>query len=206
MYKLEEEKNIFKQGYFCLAGVDEVGRGSLAGPVVAASVSFFAEHKKVNQKLIGVNDSKKLSPKRREYFFKLINEEFHNIGIGVVDSSKIDRINILQASLLAMKLSINKLTDKPEFILVDGNCKIPELNIAQKSIIKGDGKVFSIAAASIIAKVYRDHIMLGYHKEFPLYGFDRHKGYGTKQHLEAIKKYGALNIHRKSFKPFSLLN
>ena len=200
MLNLDEEKNIFDQGYKFVAGIDEAGRGPLAGPVVAACVILKPEFI-INEKLKPVKDSKKLSAKKREELYDIIKDEFSEIGVGVCDQDTIDKINILQATFLAMKKSVGALKQKPDFILVDGGFKIPNTSFKQKNIIKGDELVFSIAAASIIAKVARDRIMLEMHNKYPEYGFDKHKGYGTKFHIEQIKKIGPCPIHRKSFGP-----
>jgi ribonuclease HII len=199
MLNLNEEKLIFSQGYKLVGGVDEAGRGPLAGPVVATCIVCNPTTEIVNE-LELVNDSKKLTEKVREELFELINKEF-SVGIGICDEATIDRINILQATFLAMKKAISALQVKPKFFLVDGKFAIPNCSYQQKPIIKGDTKVFSIAAASIIAKVTRDRIMNKIHEQYPQYGFDRHKGYGTKFHLEQIKKHGPSPVHRKSFGP-----
>ncbi|MCD4693805.1 ribonuclease HII, partial [bacterium] len=169
-------------------------------PVVAACVSCNSNFQIIKELKI-VQDSKKLTPKKREFLTEFIKDNFNEIGIGICDHETIDRINILQASFLAMKKAISSLKQKPNFILVDGNFIIPNSSYEQKAIKGGDGKIFSIAAASIIAKVARDKIMEEMHKKYPKYGFDRHKGYGTKYHLEQIKKHGICDIHRKSFGP-----
>lgn len=193
-------------------GVDEVGRGPLAGPVVAsacwADPSFFKKEFK-NKEL--VRDSKTLSEKQRERIFEFIkkNKKF-KIGIGQVEPKTIDRINILNASLLAMRLAVEDLISQIElkqevFILVDGNRTIPGLKFFQEAVNKGDQKIFSIAAASICAKVFRDNLMLQYHQKYPQYGFDKHKGYGTQKHLLALKENGICEIHRKSFGPVRVL-
>lgn len=199
MLNLNEEKLIFSRGYKLIGGVDEAGRGPLAGPVVAACVVCNPTIEIVNE-LELVNDSKKLTEKVREELFEIINKEF-SVGIGICDEATIDRINILQATFLAMKKAIGALQVKPEYFLVDGKFAIPNCSYQQKPIIKGDTKVFSIAAASIIAKVTRDRIMNKINEQYPQYGFDRHKGYGTKFHLEQIKKHGPSPVHRKSFGP-----
>lgn len=204
MLNLTEEQNLFKEGYGLIAGIDEAGRGPLAGPVVAACVIFKPGLKMEDfefSELRLINDSKKLSKKKREALFKAIKEEAREIGIGVCDHKTIDRINILQASFLAMKKAIGALKKKPEFIMVDGKFLIPHCSYKQKAIIAGDKSVFSIAAASIIAKVARDRIMREMHEQYPDYGFDKHKGYGTKLHLARLKKYGPCEIHRRSFAP-----
>lgn len=199
---LNEEKLLWKRGIKRVAGLDEAGRGPLAGPVAAAVVVLDFNFKLSATNLLKqVNDSKKLSAKKRQKLFGLITKN-KNIkwGIGVVSEKIIDKINILEATKLAMVRAVYKLKKKPEFLILDGKMKI-DLPISQKSIIKGDAKVFSVAAASILAKVTRDRLMQKYHKKYPQYRFDLHKGYGTKLHLSALVKYGACSIHRKSFTP-----
>ena len=192
-----EEKKLWKKGYKFVAGIDEAGRGPLAGPVVAAAVIL-------NGKILKqIKDSKKLSEKQREEIFKKIKNCPEILwGIGIVSEKVIDKINILEATKLAMQKAVKNLNS--DFILIDGNFKINS-EIPQKSIIKGDQKVFSISAASIIAKVTRDRLMQKYHKKYPQYGFDKHKGYGTKKHFEALEKFGACKIHRKTFYPVDKL-
>ena len=190
------ENDLKKKGYKLIAGVDEAGRGPLAGPVVAAACilkeGFFLE---------GLNDSKKLTPKKRkEIFNKLITSSNVICSVGIVDANKIDEINILKATFLAMKKAVHSLEIKPDFLLVDGNA-LPSIAIESKAIVKGDSKSISIAAASIIAKQTRDDMMEMFHNSFPEYDFLKHKGYGTKKHLEAINTYGPSSIHRKSFEP-----
>lgn len=180
--------------YIC--GIDEAGRGPFAGPVVAAACVLDLEDPE--KEILYLNDSKKLSEKRREELFVEIKEKAVCYGIGIVDSKTIDEINILQATYKAMQMAIAELSPKADFILADA-VTIPNVQIPQEAIIKGDAKSVSIAAASIIAKVTRDHIMYEYDKQFPEYGFASHKGYGTKAHIEAIKTYGMLDIHRRSF-------
>jgi len=193
----QEEKKLRRKGFKRVAGSDEAGRGPLAGPVVAAAVIIQnTEYKILNTK---IRDSKQLSAKQRDKFYDLITKN-KNIkwGIGVVSERIIDRINILEATKLAMAKAVKKL--KVDFLLLDGNFKINS-KILQKSIIKGDERVFSIAAASILAKVARDRIMVRYHKKYPRYRFDMHKGYPTKYHCKMIRKYGPCKIHRRSFAP-----
>lgn len=180
-----------------IIGVDEAGRGPLAGAVVAAAVKL----KNYDSDLDEINDSKQISEKKREKLFNVIKKHFF-VGIGIADTKEIDEINILNATFLAMRRALENLKkecDGEYLILVDGNFKIREYIGKQKPIIKGDAKSLSIAAASIIAKVTRDRMMKEEAVKYPLYGFERHKGYGTKQHREAIKEYGILGIHRKSF-------
>lgn len=198
MLDLAMEKKIFSQGYEIIGALDEAGRGPLAGPVVAACVIIKANFS-INNDIEEINDSKKLTPKKREILFDLIKKNFIEVGVGVSDHRTIDKINILQATFLAMKKAIGALNYKPRFLLVDGGFKIPNFSLDQAAIIKGDEKVFSIAAASIIAKVTRDRIMEEMDKLYPNYGFLKHKGYGTKEHLENIKQFGPCPIHRLSF-------
>lgn len=196
------ENTILKQGYFLIAGLDEVGRGPLAGPVVACAVvvkKFFYDEFRPN-----IRDSKQLSEKQREKWFEfLTNTPEIKWGIGIVSEKIIDEINILEAAKLAMKKALDNLKIAPDFLLIDGNFLLEDLNINQKAVIKGDEKIFSCAAASIIAKVTRDRLMLKYAKKYPAYGFEKHKGYGTRFHLAALKKHGPCEIHRRSFRPVS---
>jgi ribonuclease HII len=188
------EKRAREQGFSIIAGIDEAGRGPLAGPVVSAAVilpdSFSVP---------GITDSKKLTPKKRDKFYQEIYDRAVSIGVGIVEPDEIDRINILQAALLSMKLAADELTPQPDFLLIDGKFTIPS-DLPQQAVIKGDSLSISIGAASIIAKVTRDRIMEKYHKEYPQYGFAGHKGYPTKAHKEAVKKFGPCPIHRRSFK------
>jgi ribonuclease HII len=199
---LIEEHKLWDRGLERIVGLDEAGRGPLAGPVVASAVLL----KDKNKFSDSIKDSKKITPrKRKEIFLKIINSPKIEWGIGIISEKIIDKINILEASKLAMKNAVLDLQKKiqPEtvdFLLLDGNFKI-NFNLCQKSITKGDQKVFSIAIASIIAKVKRDQIMLDYDKKYPEYGFKKHKGYGTKEHFAMIKKYGPCKIHRKTFSP-----
>lgn len=190
---LEFENQAYDDGYEIVCGIDEAGRGPLAGPVYAAAVilpkGYVVE---------GVNDSKKLSEKKRELLFDKIKNEALSYSIGTASNEEIDEINILQATFLAMRRAVDGLSIKPDIALVDGN-KTPGLNIAEKSIIKGDAKSANIAAASILAKVSRDRYMLKMSEVYPDYQFEKHKGYGTKLHYEMIEKYGISPIHRKSF-------
>lgn len=205
MLDLQTEKEIFDRGYKYVAGVDEAGRGPLAGPVVAACVVIGADFEINSDDLKLVADSKKLSAKKREKLFSIIKEKALAVEISVVSEKVIDKINILQASLLAMRQSIAACQVKPDFILIDGNQKIPKISQEQKTIIAGDATVFSIAAASIIAKVSRDYLISEAAKKYPEYAFEKHKGYGTKLHLEMLEKYGPCPIHRQSFTPVKKL-
>ncbi|WP_372474328.1 ribonuclease HII [Capnocytophaga sp. ARDL2] len=177
------------------AGTDEAGRGCLAGPVTAASVIL---NEKLQHEMI--NDSKKLQLKSRNFLRKFIEENSDCFAVAHVQPKIIDEINILNASIKAMHLSLEKLPISPEFIIVDGNRFHPFLNIPHQTIVKGDAKFLSIATASILAKTYRDEIMMQLHEEFPMYRWDKNKGYPTKEHREAIKKYGPCKYHRMSFK------
>jgi ribonuclease HII len=187
------EKIAYQEGYQLVAGIDEAGRGPLAGPVVAAAVILPPGY--LNSE---INDSKKLSAGKREELYETISKEAVAIGMMVVDADTIDRVNILQATLQAMRDAVLELPSSPDFLLIDGNQRIPILT-PQKPIVKGDSLSISIAAASIIAKVSRDRIMEMYHRQFPQYNFQQNKGYGTKEHLDAIKQFGICKIHRKSF-------
>lgn len=200
MLDLEEEKLLFSQGHKLVAGLDEAGRGPLAGPVVAACV-VCAPDFKINPELELVRDSKKLTAKQRGKLKEIIENNLAGVGVGICDPQTIDRINILQASFLAMKKALGALEEKPGFLLLDGKFPLPNSSYPQKALKGGDGYVFSIAAASIIAKITRDQIMEKMEEKYPNYGFARHKGYGTKYHLEQIKKHGPCAIHRKSFGP-----
>ena len=201
-----EEKKLWRMGYNLVAGLDEAGRGPLAGPVVAAAVLIKNKNFKV---LRGIKDSKKLSAKQREFFYNILTKHKDiKWGIGIVSEKVIDKINILEATKLAMKKALRhaqgKLKLNPDFLILDGNFRL-DLDEAgfgvpkQKSIIAGDMKVFSCCASGIIAKVTRDKIMQEYHKKYPEYGFDRHKGYGTLLHFKNIEKFGPCKIHRKTF-------
>ena len=190
------EKELRGNGIKFIAGVDEVGRGPLVGPVVAACVVLPEEFN-----LDGLTDSKKLSEKKRDFYFEEVKRQALGYGIGIIDEKKIDEVNIYEATKLAMIDAINNLSIKPEHILIDA-MKL-DISIPYTSIVKGDAKSISIAAASIIAKVTRDKMMYDLNKEHPEYDLGNNKGYGTKKHIEAIKKYGVLKEHRKTFKPVS---
>ena len=187
------EKKLWSSGINNIAGIDEAGRGPLAGPVVAASVILPVDY--YNSE---IKDSKKLTPKKRDKLFEVITRDAVSYGIGIVDNYEIDRINILEATMKAMQISINNLNVIPDYILVDGN-HFFNCEINYKLIIKGDSKSLSIAAASILAKVTRDRLMNDYTINYPEYNFSKHKGYGTKEHIHLIKKFGKSPIHRKSF-------
>ena len=193
----EFESKASHQGFKNIAGIDEAGRGPLAGPVVAAAVIFPF---KVN--IPGLNDSKKLSANKREELFPKIQEISVAFGLAVVDQKVIDKINILQAARLAMKQAVETLKITPGLLLIDGNQKI-DSTLDQWAIVKGDSRSLAIAAASVLAKVTRDRIMDGYHKLYPQYEFNRHKGYGTKLHRNLIQEHGPCPIHRRTFKGVS---
>lgn len=188
------EKKAWKNGRARIAGIDEAGRGPLAGPVVAASVILPPD-----ASIQGVNDSKQLSPAKRNTLYQLIYAEAVSVGVGIVDAAEIDRINILQASLLSMAMATDNLRPQPDWLLVDGRFSIP-FHLPQQPIPKGDTLSISIAAASIVAKVTRDRLMVQYDLDYPQYGFSRHKGYPTRAHREAIRRHGCCPIHRRSFK------
>ncbi len=188
------EKEYYEKGYKCIAGVDEAGRGPLAGPVVAGAVIL-----PEGMIIEGVNDSKKLSEKKREKLYDEIKEKALAWGVGIIDNKVIDEINILEATRLAMHQAIENLQVKPGFIFIDAEKKVNTNNIPYLPIIKGDALSISIASASIIAKVTRDRMMREYDKIYPEYGFEKHKGYGTKAHMEAIRTFGKTPIHRDSF-------
>lgn len=190
---LEFEKEAFAKGYKSVCGVDEAGRGPLAGPVCAAAV-ILPEGVIIE----GVNDSKKLSEKKRESLFDVIREQALSYSIAYATVDEIEEINILNATMLAMRRAIDGLDIKADYAMIDGN-KIPPIDIDAECIVKGDAKSMSIACASILAKVSRDRLLYKYAEEYPMYGFDKHKGYGTKVHREAILKYGPCPYHRKSF-------
>ena len=190
----EFEELAARQGYRIVAGVDEAGRGPLAGPVVAAAVIL-----PVGVDLADVNDSKKLTPSRRDELFDLIHERAIAVGVGMGDHVLVDRINILQATLAAMGQAVGALAVPPEYLLIDGISRIP-IPIPQRTIKKGDGASISIAAASIIAKVTRDRLMVDYDRQYPGYGFAEHKGYGCATHLAAIAALGPSPIHRTTFR------
>lgn len=191
---LKYEKELYKKNISLIAGVDEVGRGPLVGPVVAAAVIL-----PKNYELFGLTDSKKLSEKKRDAFYEILQTDAIAIGIGVISAKIIDEVNIYEASKLAMKEALSNLMIKPEYVLIDA---MPlDLDVDSTSIIHGDALSLSIAAASVIAKVTRDKMMYDLDKIHPEYGFAKHKGYPTKQHLQAIKKYGVLDNYRFSYKP-----
>lgn len=189
MHEFEEKYD----EYSCICGMDEAGRGPLARPVVAASVILPKD-----AEILFLNDSKKVTKKRRLELFEEIYEKAVDIGVGIIDEKRIDAVNILNATYEAMQNAVKKMLTKPDILLVDA-VRVPDIGIKQISIIKGDARSVSIAAASIIAKVTRDRLMIEYDNQYPEYGFAKHKGYGTTEHIAAIHKHGACPIHRKSF-------
>ena len=195
---LSYEKELYKQGLTMIAGVDEVGRGPLAGPVVAAAVIL-----PKNCKITGLNDSKKIPKKKHLEIFQAVQDQALSIGIGIMDNQVIDQVNIYEATKLAMKEAISQLSLQPEHLLIDA-MKL-ELPISQTSIIKGDANSLSIAAASIVAKVTRDELMKEYDQQYPGYDFTTNAGYGTAKHLEGLEKLGVTPIHRTSFEPVKTL-
>ena len=190
----EKENELRKKGFQYICGIDEAGRGPLAGPVVVASVIM-----PVDSMIEGVNDSKKVSEKKREKIYEQILEEAISYGVAIIGQDEIDEINILNATKKGLTISLQELTLKPDLILVDALNGIDTMGIPYDSVIKGDAKCYSIAAASIIAKVTRDRIMREWDKIYPEYGFEKHKGYGTAAHIAAIREYGLCPIHRRSF-------
>ena len=184
-----------------IAGVDEAGRGPLAGPVVSAAVVMPAGSSgdAAVSWVSEINDSKKLTPRKREILYECIHCHAAGVGVGIVDAEEVDRINILQASLRSMTLAVKILSLRPDYLLIDGKFPV-SIDLHQESVVKGDARSVSIAAASIIAKVTRDRLMDGYHRQYPQYGFSSHKGYPTKAHRLAIAVYGPSPIHRKTFK------
>jgi ribonuclease HII len=188
------ENEARKSGYSLIAGIDEAGRGPLAGPVVSAAVVL-----PENFSIGDVDDSKKLTPKKRADLFPRIQEAALAVGVGIVGAETIDRINILQAALLSMAMAVENLAIQPDFLLIDGPFPIP-LDLPQNALPKGDSLSITIAAASIIAKVTRDRMMVNFDRTYPEYGFAKHKGYPTRTHREAILRFGCSPIHRKTFK------
>lgn len=184
-----------------IAGLDEAGRGALAGPVVAAAVIFPLNDPQLEKLLHQVNDSKQLTAKTRERLFGLIIEHALAYGIGSVSAARIDQMGILPATKEAMKTAVSHLSPAPHFLLIDGNFTLRSINLPQQAIVKGDSKSLSIAAASILAKVIRDRYMVEQDSQYPVYGFGRHKGYGTAYHLDAIAQHGPCPLHRHTFDP-----
>jgi ribonuclease HII len=200
---LQFERQFWEQGCVRLAGVDEAGRGPLAGPVVAAAVVFDRAFLEAEQYgvLLGIDDSKTLTESQREHFYALLSRSPHlSMGVGSADVAEIDTLNILRATHLAMKRALLALSPPPDFALVDG-LPVQGLPCPSLAIVKGDARCLSIAAASIVAKVTRDRLMRELDRDYPVYGFAQHKGYGTKAHLQALLKEGPSPVHRRSFRP-----
>lgn len=197
LYKYEKE--LWDNGFNNIAGVDEVGRGPLIGPVVTACVILPHDFK-----LEGLTDSKKLSEKKREEYYDYIMKNALSVSVGMMDEKVIDEVNIYEATKLAMYQAINNSSIKPDYVLIDA-MKLEDLDIPNLPIIKGDAKSISIAAASVIAKVTRDRMMIELDSKYPMYGFKSHKGYPTKKHVEAVLRYGLIDGYRKTFKPISTL-
>ncbi len=202
---IQEEKRLWKEGYGYVAGIDEAGRGPLAGPVVAGAVLILERDFKEVKKIKSVKDSKQLAEKKRkEVYNNLVDSHKVKWGIGIVSEKVIDKINIFEATKIAMTKAVKDMEKrnkiKVDFLVLDGRMKI-NIDKKQKSIVKADSRVFSCSAASIIAKVTRDEIMIRYDKKYPEYNFKKHKGYGTKEHMKKIKKHGICPIHRRSFQP-----
>lgn len=200
---LVEEMALLKQGYSFIAGLDEAGRGCLAGPVVAAAV-ILPLSDDTAQRFMGVNDSKQLTQHARENLHDVIMQHALSVGVGIGSVVMIDERNILQATKYAMRSALSQLSPAPQALLLDA-LRLPNVPLPQRDLVKGDARSLSIAAASIIAKVTRDRLMLQLHEEYPVYGFDQHKGYGTPAHLAALRKHGATPHHRRSFAPVSEL-
>ncbi|MBN2057995.1 MAG: ribonuclease HII [Candidatus Saganbacteria bacterium] len=198
---LKYERELWRKGSLLVAGIDEAGRGPLAGPVVAAAVVF-----PVDIKLAGLADSKLLNDKKRQQLYKKIRRLATAVGVGIVSNKQIDRFGIGRADVLAMRMAVENLGIRPDHLLIDGLRVRLGLGLPQEHIIKGDRKCASIAAASIIAKVTRDRIMDRFHKKYPGYGFNSHRGYGTAKHLRSLRKHGSCPIHRRSFAPVQVIS
>ena len=196
---LKYEQELYKNNITLIAGVDEAGRGPLVGPVVAAAVIL-----PKNYVLEGLNDSKQLTERKREYFYDVLQKEAISIGVGIVSAKRIDEINILEASREAMYIALNNLDVTPKYILSDA-MSLNDIYIPSRPIIHGDALSLSIAAASVIAKVTRDHIMYELDKKYPVYHYNKNKGYPTKEHLELLKKYGITNEYRMTYKPVKVI-
>jgi len=191
---------LFAQGYSFVAGLDEAGRGCLAGPVVASAVILPLDNEEIMRRFVGVHDSKQLTGSIRERLYDVIMEYAIAVGIGIGSVALVDECNILRATKYAMCSALQQLSPPAQALLLDA-LLLPTISLPQRSIIKGDARCLSIAAASIIAKVTRDRLMVQLHQEYPSYGFDRHKGYGTEAHLAALQQYGVTPHHRRSFAP-----
>ena len=202
---LQKELALLKQGYHLIAGLDEAGRGAWAGPVVAAAVILPVGRSGLAKTLTGLNDSKKLTPLRREKFFELIQKNAQAYGVGLASAEQVDALNVVGATRYAMCQALQKLKVTPDYLLLD-HIRLSEVNIPQQSFPKADAISLSVAAASIIAKVTRDRLMVAFNQSYPGYDFDRHKGYGTRHHRAALNKSGPCPIHRMSYEPLKVLN
>jgi ribonuclease HII len=191
------EDELMEQGFTAVAGVDEAGRGALAGPVVAAAVVL-----RRDSELHGIDDSKCLSPRQRQRLFAQIARDAASVGVGIVGPLLIERVNIRQSTLLAMREAVQRLPQLPDYLLIDGLDTV-QLTLRQRAVVRGDGTIMSIAAAAIVAKVTRDRLMTTYGRQFPGYGFAQHKGYGTAGHLQALDRLGPCPIHRRTFRGVS---
>ncbi len=198
----KRESSLQKEGYKFIAGIDEAGRGPWAGPVVAGAVVLKESEKLANLLIdMGVRDSKQMTEKKRERAYGFIVKEIKHWGVGIVSEKEIDEINILNATKLAMKKAIDDLGCKVDYLIIDGNFTMRDFPVNQSAVPKADQKILSVSLASVIAKVTRDRIMIELDAKYPEYGFASHKGYGTKKHQEALRQFGPLDIHRKSFAP-----
>lgn len=200
------EADLQKKGYLNIAGVDEAGRGPWAGPVVAGAVIFENDEKLIAELIAaGIRDSKKISEKKREKLYDFIIQNSRAWGVGIVSEKIIDEINILNATKLAMKLALEKMSVKPDFLLIDGNGILQDFPARQMAVPRADQTILSVSAASILAKVTRDRILIQFEEKYPGYGFSKHKGYGTQMHMDALINLGPCEIHRRSFAPIKKL-
>jgi ribonuclease HII len=200
MPHLQKEIALLEQGYRFVAGLDEAGRGAWAGPVVAAAVILPLEEPDLQDRLAELKDSKQLSPARREQLFAQIHATAQAVGVGLATAAQVDTLNVVGATRFAMRQALTSLVINPNALLLD-HIRLPQINILQDAFPKADNISLSVAAASVIAKVTRDRLMVDLHEEYPHYGFDRHKGYGTRQHRQALQTFGPVSIHRMSFGP-----
>lgn len=197
---MHKEIALLKQGYRFIAGLDEAGRGAWAGPVVAAAVMLPIDQPAVAGRLTGLRDSKKLTPRRREHLYDIISDTALAMAVGTVEASTVDTINVVEATRQAMRQAIADLSLRPEYLLLD-HIKLPTVDLAQDAFPKADAISLTVAAASVIAKVTRDRLMVAYHQRYPEYAFDRHKGYGTQYHRNALVRCGPCPLHRMSYAP-----
>jgi ribonuclease HII len=202
---LQKEIALLEQGYRFIAGLDEAGRGAWAGPVVAAAVILPSSQSNLPERLDGLRDSKKLTPNKREHFFELIQETALAISVGLASPAIVDEINVVGATRYAMQQALATLSITPDYLLID-HLKLPQVNLPQAAFPKADNLSLTVAAASVIAKVTRDRLMVEFNQKYPGYHFDRHKGYGTQAHRAALTKHGPCSVHRLSYKPLQALN